>query len=58
MISARFIPKLLSLSAGRAAIRLATRASTMPPTAEKVWNESDRTATDPVQMPIPSSITK
>ena len=41
-------PKVFDRSAGLIAIRPAANASKTPPTAEKVWKESERTAIEPV----------
>ena len=58
MISARCDPNVRSNVAGRRAIRAATIANTIPPTAENVCMASEMTATEPVHMPMDSSITK
>ena len=48
-------PMLLAAGGGLVTEAMAIRT---PPTAEKVWKASEVTATEPVQMPMASSMTK
>ena len=57
-ISARSSPKVRVAVGGLLASRAATMAMMTPPTAENVWKASERTATDPMRIPAPSSTTK